>query len=122
VTRTYQELIVALRHGVTLKRKATMKFNADIKTLSARIADQDHFHIANVEAASPIEAARIVADQAALRLYDAQGMAGFLAPAGRGNETHRFRAVIGHYHLVEGWGIIHGITIVIALHEQITEP
>jgi hypothetical protein len=75
----YERMVIALRCGVLVQRKATMRYAADVVHQSARAQDDDRFCVVPVEAANDMEAARKVAEIAATRRYEEEGSVGRLA-------------------------------------------
>jgi hypothetical protein len=88
----HERLVIALRHGVLVRRKAMQKFHSEVIHHSTNPADDDRFTVVPVEAASAIDAARRIAEIAARRRYQDDGSVGFLSPA---EWPGRFRAAIG---------------------------
>jgi hypothetical protein len=75
----HERMVIALRHGVIVQRKATMRYAADVVHQSARSTDDDRFCVVPIEAASEMEAARKAAEIAAARRYEEQGSVGRLS-------------------------------------------
>jgi hypothetical protein len=107
----HERLVIALRHGVIVRKAKTMRYAADVVHQSARPGDDDRFTVVPVEAGSTIEAARKTAEIAAARRYEEQGSVGFLAPASRGEGW--FRASIGEQRKSADGIALRGVTITI---------
>src|SRR5580704_9955897 len=88
----HERLVIALRHGVIVRRKATMRYAADVVHQSVRPDDDDRFAVVPIEAADASEAARKVAEIAAARRYEEVGTVGYLSPSAT---TGWYRATIG---------------------------
>jgi hypothetical protein len=104
----HERLIIALRHGVLVRRKATMRYAADVVHQSVRPHDDDRFTVVPIEAATEIEAARKVAEIAAVRRYDEGGNVGYLSPTG---VDGWFRAAIGEQKRSDDGIALRGVTI-----------
>jgi hypothetical protein len=104
----HERLIIALRHGVLVRRKATMRYAADVTHHSVRPHDDDRFTVVPIEAATEIEAARKVAEIAAVRRYEEDGSVGYLSPAMGGGW---FRASIGEQKRSADGITLQGVTI-----------
>jgi hypothetical protein len=89
----HERMMIALRNGVLVRRKATMRFAADVVHHTVQPESDDRFTVVPVEAASAADAARKVAEIAAARRYEKDGSVGFLSPTSRGPGW--FRAAIG---------------------------
>ena len=85
-----------------------MRYAADVVHQSVRPHDDDRFTVVPVEAATEIEAARRVAEIAAVRRYEEDGCVGYLSPAMGGGW---FRASIGDKHRSHDGIALHGVTI-----------
>jgi hypothetical protein len=109
----HERLVIALRHGVIVRRKATMRYSADVVHLSAHPGDDDRFCVAGVEAVDPGEAARRVAEIAAVRRYEEGGCVGFLTRSGLSHEW--WRASIGEQVRSADGIALKGVTISIHL-------
>lgn len=104
----HERLVIAIRHGVLVKGKATMRYNADVTHLTVRPADDDRFNVTSIEAANLSEAARIVAEMAAVRRYEEMGCVGFLSRVG---DTNWFRASIGEQERSRDGIALRGVTV-----------
>ena len=107
----HERLVIALRHGVIVRKAKTMRYAADVVHQSARADEADPFSVVPVEAATEIEAARKTAEIAAARRYEEQGSVGFLAPSSRGDGW--FRASIGQQRRSADGIALRGVTITI---------
>jgi hypothetical protein len=105
----YERLIVALRHGVLVRRKAMQRFHSEVTHHSVRPADDDRFTVVPIEAANAIDAARRIAEIAARRRYEDGGAVGYVLPA-RGGDG-RFYAAIGEQKRSHDGIALHGVTI-----------
>ena len=96
-----------------------MRYAADVVHLTARPQDDDRFCIVAVEGANAAEAARKVAEIAAVRKYEELGCVGFLTRASDHDLYRRdasgdlFRASIGEQRKSEGGIALDGVTIAI---------
>ena len=106
MTRSYMEICVALRHGVLVQGKATMRFNANITKCAPKQADVEHYYIGLIEAANPDEAARVAASVAAKHFYPVGGDTSFFQRMG-----DRYLCAAGHYRWDSGYGITKGATL-----------
>ena len=87
-----------------------MKFAADVVHQSTRRHDEDRFCVVPIEAASAADAARKVAEIAAVRRYEEDGSVGYLSPT----ETEGwFRATIGEQKRSHDGITLAGVTITI---------
>jgi hypothetical protein len=86
-----------------------MKFAADVAHQSVRRADEDHFTVVPVEAATLADAARKVAEIAAVRRFE-DGNVGFLSPT---STMGYFRASIGVQKRSDDGITLAGVTITI---------
>jgi hypothetical protein len=101
-------MIIALRHGVLVRKATTMRFAADVVHQSAHPYDDDRFTVVPIEAGTAADAARKVAEIAAVRRYDEDGSVGYLAHAGKAGW---YRAAIGvQQKSADGIGL-NGVTI-----------
>jgi hypothetical protein len=110
----HERLIIALRHGVLVRRTATMRYSASVAHHSARRAEEDRFNVASVEAVSAIEAARKVAEIAAVRRYDEDGSVGYVSPSPDGTidvDEYFFLAAIGTQQRSADGITLAGVTI-----------
>jgi hypothetical protein len=105
----FERLAIALRHGVIVKRKATMRYAADVSHHSVRPGDEDHFAVVPVEATDAMDAAKKVAEIAAARRYEKAGSVGFIAAASRGDGW--YRASIGEQRPSNDGITLRGVTI-----------
>jgi hypothetical protein len=105
----YERLMIALRHGVIVRRKAMQKFNSDVVHHSTRPADDDRFTVVPIEAADAISAARRIAEIAARRRYEDAGEVGYLSPTARG--AGWYRAAIGVQRRSDDGIATRGVTI-----------
>lgn len=105
----YERLMIALRHGVLVRKAKTMKYAADVVHHSVRPQDDDRFCTVPIEAADAISAARIVAAIAATRRYEDAGEVGYLSPTARG--AGWFRAAIGVQRRSDDGIATRGVTI-----------
>ena len=103
----HERLMIALRHGVLVRGKATMRYAADVVHHSARPADDDRFCTVPIEASNAIEAARKVASIAAARRYEAAEV-GFLSPQAA---PGWYRAAIGEQRRSDDGITTRGVTI-----------
>jgi hypothetical protein len=104
----YERLVIALRHGVLVRGKAMQRFHSEVKTLTTRPADADHFTVVPIEAADAPSAARRIAEIAARRRYDDDGSVGYLSWDGTGGY---YRASIGVQHKSHDGITLKGVTI-----------
>ena len=105
----YQRLVVAIAHGVIVKRKATMRYAADVQHHSVRPHDDDRFTVVPIEAPDAPDAARRVAEIAATRRYEEDGTVGYLSGTPRGDGW--FRASIGVQAPSNDGIMLRGVTI-----------
>lgn len=100
--------MIALRHGVLVRKAKTMRFAADVVHQTVRPESDDRFTVIPVEAASAIDAARKASEIAATRRYEEGGEVGYLSPQAAAGW---YRAAIGVQRR-SGDGIAtHGVTI-----------
>jgi hypothetical protein len=85
-----------------------MKYAASVAHHSARRAEEDRFNVASIEAVSAIEAARKVAEIAAVRRYDEDGNVGYVSPSPDGDV---FLAAIGTQQRSADGITLAGVTI-----------
>jgi hypothetical protein len=104
----YERLVIALRHGVLVRRKAMQRFHSEVQTLTTRPADRDHFTVVPIEAADAISAARRIAEIAARRRYDDDGSVGYLSWDGTDGF---YRATIGVQQRSHDGIALKGVTI-----------
>jgi hypothetical protein len=105
----YERLVIALRHGVLVRRKAAMqRFHSEVVTLTTRPGDDDRFTVVPIEAADAPSAARRIAELAARRRYDDDGSVGYLSWDGTGGF---YRATIGVQHPANDGIMLRGVTI-----------
>lgn len=104
----YERLVIALRNGVLVRRKATMRFAADVVHQSARPGGDDRFTVVPVEGATMSDAARTVAEIAAARRYEELGTVGYLSPT---PTLGWFRAAIGEQRKSADGIATRGVTI-----------
>jgi hypothetical protein len=104
----HERLMIALRHGVLVRKAKTMRYAADVVHHSVRAQDDDRFCVVPVEAATAIEAARKVAEIAATRRYETDGTVGFLSPS---NLDGWYRAAIGEQRRSDDGITTRGVTI-----------
>ena len=104
----YERLVIALRHGVLVKRSKQMRYAADVVHQSVRPQDDDRFTVASVEAGDEFEAVRKVAQIAAVRRYAEEGSVGFLE---RAHGEGRFLATIGEQQRSDDGITLRGVTI-----------
>jgi hypothetical protein len=86
-----------------------MRYSASVAHHSARRAEEDRFNVASIEAVSAIEAARKVAEIAAVRRYDEDGSVGYVSPSPDGE--YFFLAAIGTQQRSADGITLHGVTI-----------
>lgn len=86
-----------------------MRYAADVVHHSVRAQDDDRFCTVPIEAATAIDAARIVAKIAATRRYEEGGEVGFLSPTPRGDGW--YRAAIGEQRRSDDGIATRGVTI-----------
>ena len=84
------------------------KFHSEVKTLTARPADADHFTVVPIEAADAPSAARRIAEIAARRRYEDDGSVGYLSWDGTGGY---YRATIGVQYPSHDGITLRGVTI-----------
>jgi hypothetical protein len=104
----YARLVIALRHGVLVRRKAMQRFHSEVVTLTTRAADDDRFTVVAIEAADAPSAARRIAEIAARRRYEDAGSVGYLSWDGTGGY---YRASIGVQHPSQDGITLRGVTI-----------
>lgn len=105
----HERLMIALRHGVLVRKAKTMRYAADVVHQTVRPESDDRFTVIPVEGASEIDAARRVAEIAAVRRYEEDGSVGYLVVVG---ETEGwFRAAIGVQRRSDDGIATHGVTI-----------
>ena len=104
----YERLVIALRHGVLVKRSKQMRYAADVVHQSVRPHDDDRFTVVPVEAGTELEAARRVAEIAAVRRYEEDGSVGYVSP-GLGDGW--YRASVGVQQRSHDGIALHGVTI-----------
>ena len=93
-----------------------MRYAASVAHHSARRAEEDRFNVASVEAVSAIEAARKVAEIAAVRRYDEDGSVGYVVSPSPDGETidvdeYFFLAAIGTQQRSADGITLAGVTI-----------
>ena len=103
----YDRMVVAIRHGVLVKRSKVMQFRADVRHYSTSPLNDDPFSVSPIEAGDEMEAARRVAEIAAVRRYEEAGCVGFLSQSNDG----LFRASIGRQERSRDGIALHGVTI-----------
>jgi hypothetical protein len=106
----HERLVIALRHGVLVRRKAMQRFHSEVVTLTTRAADDDRFTVVPIEAADAPSAARRIAESAARRRYDDDGSVGYLAWDGTDGW---YRATIGVQHPSQDGIVLKGVSILI---------
>ena len=104
----YQRLVIALRHGVLVKRSKQMRYAADVVHHSVRQADDDRFCLVPIEAADAISAARRIAEIAARRRYEDAGEVGYISPQAA---PGWYRAAIGEQKRSDDGITTRGVTI-----------
>ena len=104
----HERLVIAIRHGVLVKGKATMRYAADVVHQSTSVYTQDAFTVVPVEAENEMGAARKVAEIAAARRYEELGCVGYVSPTG---DSRFFRAAIGEQMKSSGGIALRGVTI-----------
>jgi hypothetical protein len=104
----YERLVIALRHGVLVRRKAMQRFHSEVVHHSTRPADDDRFTVVPIEAADAISAARRIAEIAARRRYEDAGCVGFLSPQAA---PGWYRAAIGEQRRSDDGITTRGVTI-----------
>jgi hypothetical protein len=109
----YERLVIALRHGVLVRRKAMQRFHSEVVTLSARKADDDRFTVVPIEAADAMSAAQRIAEIAARRRYSDDGSVGYVQPVqwSAANADAWYRATIGIQHPANDGIVLKGVTI-----------
>ena len=85
-----------------------MRFAADVVHQTVRPESDDRFTVVPVEGASAIDAARRVAEIAAVRRYEEGGSVGYLSPT---TTEGWFRAAIGVQRRSDDGIATHGVTI-----------
>lgn len=85
-----------------------MRFAADVVHQTVRPESDDRFTVVPVEGASAIDAARRVAEIAAVRRYEEDGSVGYLSPT---TTEGWFRAAIGVQRRSDDGIATHGVTI-----------
>jgi hypothetical protein len=106
----YERLVIAIRHGVLVRKADTMKFAADVVHQSARPNGGDRFTVVPVMAATMEEAARKVAEIAAARRFEEMGNVGYLQAT---PTLGWFRAAIGQQRKSADGITLSGVTIII---------
>jgi hypothetical protein len=106
----YERLVIALRHGVLVRRKAMQRYHSEVQTLTTRKAEFDRFTVVPIEAVSKADAARQIAQIAARRRFDDDGSVGYLA--WEGNDGW-YRATIGVQHPSPDGIVLKGVSILI---------
>jgi hypothetical protein len=104
----YERLVIALRHGVLVRRKAMQRYHSEIITLSAKKADDDRFTVVPIEAADAMSAAQRIAEIAARRRYSDDGSVGYVSPSAT---TGWYRAAIGVQQRSHDGIALKGVTI-----------
>jgi hypothetical protein len=104
----YERLIIALRHGVLVRKATTMRYAADVVHQSVRPNDNDRFTVVPIEAATLADAAHMVAEIAAVRRYEEDGSVGYVSPTG---SDGWYRAAIGEQRRSADGIALHGVTI-----------
>ena len=104
---SHQRLVVAIRHGVMVKRSDTMKYTADVTPLGVVANRGREFTLTPIEAAHEMDAARQAAAIAATELYGPTGQASFVNSRGPG----LFLASIGLYHRHALGGVTNGSSV-----------
>jgi hypothetical protein len=112
----YERLVIAMRHGVIVRRKATMLYAADVVHHSVRPEDDDRFCLVPIEASGAMDAARKVAEIAAARRYEEDGSVGFLSPSAK---EGWYRASIGEQERSADGIALRGVTI--SIHVWVVE-
>jgi hypothetical protein len=102
----YERLVIALRHGVLVRGKATMRYAADVVHQSVWPQSDDRFCVVPVEAGNAIEAARKVAEIAAARRYEKAGTVGYV-----GGADGWYLAAIGEQKRSHDGIALHGLTV-----------
>ena len=124
MTRSYREICVALRYGVIVQRKATMRYASDVSYLTAGpshgVFGADGFTVVPIEAPDALGAARRVAEITARDRYGDQGTVTNVARVGYvfrpGAAQDVYHASIGNLEMRSGNCVNVGCSISIRLY------
>lgn len=111
MARDYQEICFALRHGVIVQRKATMRYSAYVTHHSTKPNDGDEFSVVPIEASDAFAAARRIAEIAARRRYNDEGQVAYI----QRRDDNSFLANIGTFEFHQCNGVTRGCAITIRL-------
>jgi hypothetical protein len=106
----HERLVIALRHGVLVRKANTMRFAADVVHQSTRPGGDDRFTVVPVVAATLEEAAHKVAEIAAARRFEEVGTVGYFQAT---PTLGWFRAAIGEQRRSSDGIGLKGVTITI---------
>jgi hypothetical protein len=98
-TRSYQEICIALRYGVLVQRKATMRYSAEVTTYRTKPDKSGPLIIPTIDAATTWRAARQAALYEAERRFGPGGFLSDLVLREAETDGGLFLASIGQYEL-----------------------